>query len=396
MRRPFEFNRRRFLVGTGGAIVALPFLPSLAPRSARAADDSPCFFVAMRQANGVQAATDDAAAWLRTAEATAARTDDAVLLHGIVQARAVVTGNAGRYDEAIAAYRDALASCPFDPQRRPAHRAEIERGLGLALVNAGRSSEALPVLEQARSTLRAAAGEDHPLLSRIDVALGAALSDLDRGAEAQTVLWRGLDRAERTMSPDHPLLADLYERLGRAQHAEGEYADALRSYDLAIERLVATYGENDGRVALAELNRAMCLVHLDRDAEGRVAFEHVLAQFDTIYGRDSEPASVALQNLGWVAMRRGDHRAAIRYHGESQAVLRKVAGPRGRETLAQTRRLVEVLLAAGHHDAARAELAPALAAARETLGPQHEVARGLAELDFALRGPLPKKNMRTP
>ncbi len=58
MRRPFEFNRRRFLIGTGGAVFTLPFLPSLAPKEVRAADDSPTFFVAMRQANGVQCATD--------------------------------------------------------------------------------------------------------------------------------------------------------------------------------------------------------------------------------------------------------------------------------------------------------------------------------------------------
>jgi hypothetical protein len=57
MRRPFEFNRRRFLMGTGGAVFALPFLPSLAPRNARAGTESPSFFVAMRQANGVQCAT---------------------------------------------------------------------------------------------------------------------------------------------------------------------------------------------------------------------------------------------------------------------------------------------------------------------------------------------------
>ena len=53
-----DMNRRRFLIGTGGAVMALPFLHSLMPRSARAGGQSPSFFVAMRQANGVQCATD--------------------------------------------------------------------------------------------------------------------------------------------------------------------------------------------------------------------------------------------------------------------------------------------------------------------------------------------------
>jgi hypothetical protein len=56
--RSFQFNRRRFLRGTAGAIVALPMLESILPRRAQAAEGSPRFFVAMRQANGVCTETD--------------------------------------------------------------------------------------------------------------------------------------------------------------------------------------------------------------------------------------------------------------------------------------------------------------------------------------------------
>lgn len=58
MSRSFHFNRRRFLRGTAGAIVALPMLEALVPRGAKAAEGSPRFFVAMRQANGVCTETD--------------------------------------------------------------------------------------------------------------------------------------------------------------------------------------------------------------------------------------------------------------------------------------------------------------------------------------------------
>ncbi len=54
-----DFNRRRFLIGTGGAVMALPLLQSLLPSTARAGGKSPGFFVAMRQANGVQCETGD-------------------------------------------------------------------------------------------------------------------------------------------------------------------------------------------------------------------------------------------------------------------------------------------------------------------------------------------------
>ncbi len=49
-------SRRRFLVGVGGAVVALPFLEGLAPRRARADDLSPSFALFYRRGNGVQQA----------------------------------------------------------------------------------------------------------------------------------------------------------------------------------------------------------------------------------------------------------------------------------------------------------------------------------------------------
>ncbi|MGQ0504396.1 MAG: DUF1552 domain-containing protein [Myxococcaceae bacterium] len=53
-------NRRRFLKGLGGAMVALPWLETFAGRNAaHAAGDVPPFLVIMRQANGVQQAIGD-------------------------------------------------------------------------------------------------------------------------------------------------------------------------------------------------------------------------------------------------------------------------------------------------------------------------------------------------
>lgn len=48
-----KFARRAFLTGIGGATLALPFLESLRPRSARAATERPRYCVYVRQANGV-------------------------------------------------------------------------------------------------------------------------------------------------------------------------------------------------------------------------------------------------------------------------------------------------------------------------------------------------------
>ncbi len=52
-------NRRRFLLGLGGAVLALPFLEGLAPRKARAASSVSPFAIFVRQGCGVQQETGD-------------------------------------------------------------------------------------------------------------------------------------------------------------------------------------------------------------------------------------------------------------------------------------------------------------------------------------------------
>jgi Protein of unknown function (DUF1552) len=53
------FNRRKFLLGLGGAVVGLPFLEGLAARTARADDTTPPYALFYRRGNGVQQALFD-------------------------------------------------------------------------------------------------------------------------------------------------------------------------------------------------------------------------------------------------------------------------------------------------------------------------------------------------
>ena len=58
--RKQDLSRRRFLFGLGGVAVALPFLETFAPRTAKASDaDVAPFAIFCRQGNGVQQQTDD-------------------------------------------------------------------------------------------------------------------------------------------------------------------------------------------------------------------------------------------------------------------------------------------------------------------------------------------------
>jgi hypothetical protein len=58
-KRIMNVNRRRFLRGLGGVVVALPFLEAFAPKKASAAEDVPLFAIFVRQGNGVAQVTSD-------------------------------------------------------------------------------------------------------------------------------------------------------------------------------------------------------------------------------------------------------------------------------------------------------------------------------------------------
>ena len=49
-----SFSRRKFLIGIGGAIVGLPFLEGLAPKTAHAGNGIDPFAIFHRRGNGVQ------------------------------------------------------------------------------------------------------------------------------------------------------------------------------------------------------------------------------------------------------------------------------------------------------------------------------------------------------
>src|SRR5690606_25086469 len=100
----------------------------------------------------------------------------------------VVCETTGRYAEAEAAYRKALAG-----RRRvfgsgqPAV-ATTEAALGWLLHQRGDSDTALSLLQSACATFRAALGERHPNVARAALRLGGVLTAMGRHAEAIATL----------------------------------------------------------------------------------------------------------------------------------------------------------------------------------------------------------------
>lgn len=206
----------------------------------------------------------------------------------------------GRYDEAIASYRQALA---LSPPRSPGYQAVIHNSLGLVLTRAGRNAEARasfeaatrldPRFAEARSNLGnalAAVGEFgkaveeyrvavdlDPDATETRVGLGSALlsaGDPGGAAAAYTEALR-LD----------PALAQAHNGLGAALAQQGDETRAMAEYEEAL-RLKPD-------LPTAHLNVAVLLIRQGRLDEARRRLQQALA-IDPGYA----PARDLLARLG--------------------------------------------------------------------------------------------------
>jgi tetratricopeptide (TPR) repeat protein len=213
-------------------------------------------------------------------------------LHGVVDAY-----SRGRYEEAVALAREAVAERPDLPEAyehmalalrqmerheeaitalrealsRGAERESLRRQLGLALSEAGRAAEAVAVLEPL-----AGGGEAQTVN-----ALGIALSDAGRHGEARALLERQAAR-----QPEDP---KTWENLGIVALRMGRREEARASLTKAIER-------ND-RLPIAWNTLGVALYQLGEPVAALAAWERSVE----LDGRQVD----ALYNIGLVAAEAG-------------------------------------------------------------------------------------------
>ncbi|MCS7178608.1 MAG: tetratricopeptide repeat protein [Anaerolineae bacterium] len=152
-----------------------------------------------------------------------------------------------RWEEAIAAYRQALDEFPDEP--------DALSGLGLALANAGRPEEALPVLQRAAELAR-----ENPVLheqvaqvlerlGRLGEAAQSYLQAADlylrqQAANLAMERWKDAVRADPSCIPAHVNLLRVY--LGQGKHRE-----AIAEY-LALATLYRNQGEREKALELCQ------------------------------------------------------------------------------------------------------------------------------------------------
>ncbi|MCA9708531.1 MAG: protein kinase [Myxococcales bacterium] len=290
-------------------------------------------------------------AWLRQAEVTRARLDDAP---GGGDLRALRGHLLLLRDDAVAAERE-LRAAVGDLETR----GELERlmdartGLGLALVAQGRMHEALEVYLAAERESEQGLGPRHPDHAQYTYAVGSTLLALGRDQEAEPHLRRAVEiwtesrrddhpdlghanlllarfatgagdhdaaerhldaaeRAYRALPADHPEHGDVASGRAALAYARGDLEAALVAAGEAIECYARALGDDDVYLAKVRGDRGGILLSLGRVDEAEQAF----VRADAVLGRAADTATLrepTVIGLAVVALARGDNEDALRW-----------------------------------------------------------------------------------
>jgi len=130
-----------------------------------------------------------------------------------------------RFDESVAAFRDAIARSVAAVGPDNIFMANAQNGIAQAW-RASHPREALVAAEDALRLFRKLEGDDHPDVGRGYDTLGRVLDTLGRTADAQAALERAVATREKVFGADHPdtadsrfALAELLDRTGKRARA---------------------------------------------------------------------------------------------------------------------------------------------------------------------------------
>jgi non-specific serine/threonine protein kinase/serine/threonine-protein kinase len=202
----------------------------------------------------------------------------------------------GRFDEAIAAHRRALAI-----QRRAAPEGnEIYpslRGLGMLQIRNGDFGAALESFREVQGIVEKKFGRNSPFFADSLHNVALALEDLKRFGEAQQVLEKSLEIRRHVLPADHPDLAFSYHSLGRVQEAQGMLKPALVSYREGVRIRQKVLGPDHPRTANLMGSLGMLEARLGDVENGQRLVEHAFRTNLRVFGPTHEDTLEHRKNL---------------------------------------------------------------------------------------------------
>lgn len=257
----------------------------------------------------------------------------------------------GRYDEAIALYRKALAG--REALHGKGHIATLEamRGLGGALYLKEAYAEALPVLKAAHSLSSDIYGarHDHTLVIASDLSL--AMQSLKDYAGAEALMLTTLEARGTDYGHASGEYRSLLNNLGVLY---GETGDLQRQFDFlqrSCDAEHAASGASHPNTLICDHNLARALVDLERFPEAEALERRTLERALPVFGADHMLMGVAGYTYAGILGRMGRLPEAETRFADAIALLDRALGP-GNERSAKAVALRDAVRAANGRGAA--------------------------------------------
>lgn len=213
---------------------------------------------------------------------------------------------AGRYDDAIAEARRALANADNATEMAAGSRAKIRAKLGEYLYSRGEHAQAEIELRAAVLEFEGALGPEHPDAAGIGTILGLAIFGQGRYEEAEAVFRRAATTTEKALGPDHLNTVTVWSNVGLALILQGRHAEARPLFLRAVVAYETVLGPDHPDVAQARYNYASTLQAEGKLEAGRDEFERVLELQREALGPKHPNVGMTLTNLANIHCSLGD------------------------------------------------------------------------------------------
>ncbi|MBX7084482.1 MAG: tetratricopeptide repeat protein, partial [Nannocystaceae bacterium] len=236
--------------------------------------------------------------------------------------------DAGRFDDARAAYERALALRERRLGSGHPQVASTLSNLGLVAERQGDTVAARQFHERAIAVARAGLGEDHPTMAELTNNLAVLDYSLGDIAQAKAGFERTLALVRRSGSRGHRAVARVLGNLALCATESGDPAAALPLLDEALALQLASLGPDHPDVAMTLNNRGSAQRRLGRFEAAAADYGRALEIRTAVLGEQHGERAQTLDNLGLVALAQGDAAQALALHEQALAIFTAVHGER--------------------------------------------------------------------
>ncbi len=306
-------------------------------------------------------------AWTRAERLHADSGEQAAAASSAVEL-ALLHAEAREVDRALAAVQRAVAHAPADATAQLA--LQLKLADGAALEAAGRSAESEARLQEALTIARSLPAQDPDWETRVLQRLGEIRWLQARYAESERDFRAARERVIAQLGERSPALRMIDAGIARALRDQGRADDAVDAYRTLLDGLPVDARRSAAAVTLwADFGAT--LHDLGRYDESLAAYTAQRDAAEAVYGRESPQYAMAINNIGTLAVDRGNPPAALPLLRESLRLRLREQPVESLPVARMQGNLGDLLTRLGALDEALAMLDVALQTRLKLLGPVH-------------------------